>query len=118
VLNKRTARMLETPEPHLAKPSQKGFRPMNNHLPQSNPQATNSVPRFPANAVDFVVDTLPHSAVFLALTPDAEDWAELEFSRFSKEIFGVWLFDGEAGRIIVQALLDRGFRVKLNGSLT
>jgi hypothetical protein len=55
--------------------------------------------------------------MFLATTPDAEDWAQAEFTRISKEYLGVWLFSKEAARAVVQELLERGFRVKLNGSL-
>jgi hypothetical protein len=67
--------------------------------------------------VDFVIDSGPASAMFLAITPDAEDWAQSEFTHISKEYLGVWLFSSEAARAIVQELLDRGFRVKLNGGL-
>ena len=67
--------------------------------------------------VDFVIDSGPASSMFLATTPDAEDWAQAEFTRISKEYLGVWLFSKEAARAVVQELFERGFRVKLNGSL-
>ena len=53
----------------------------------------------------------------LAMSPDAEDFAAEEFARISREYLGVWLFSSEIAKAIVQELLDRGFRVKLNGSL-
>ena len=53
--------------------------------------------------------------MILAVSPDAEDFAAVEFARISREYLGVWLFSSEIAKAIVRELLDRGFRVKLNG---
>ena len=70
-------------------------------------QNQTSAPTRHRDVVDFVCDSGPSTTIVVAMSPDAEDWADCEFTRISREYLGVWLFSPEAAREVVQELLDQ-----------
>jgi hypothetical protein len=67
--------------------------------------------------IDFVVDATPSTTMILAVSSDADAFAHATFRPRSQEYMGVWLLLGDVAKAVVDDLLDRGFRIKINGGL-